>query len=48
LRRGYSITRIAGDNHALTSLDGLSDGTQLETIIASGKILSTINHTQQP
>jgi exodeoxyribonuclease VII large subunit len=45
LKRGYSITRIADTKHALTSTDGLAEGTQIETILSSGKIISTTNKT---
>lgn len=39
LRRGYSITRV--DGHAITSAWDIAPGQQIETILASGKIIST-------
>jgi exodeoxyribonuclease VII large subunit len=47
LKRGYSITRIADSKHALTSTDDIAEGTQIETILSSGKILSTTTKTIQ-
>lgn len=41
LRRGYSITRIGG--HAITSAADAAAGTTIETTLANGKIISTVN-----
>lgn len=48
LRRGYSITRI--DGHAVKSVGQMPDGTVIETIVADGRVVSTVgadnNHNQ--
>lgn len=41
LRRGYSITRVGG--HAVKSVGQMPQGAVIETIVADGRILSTVN-----
>lgn len=41
LRRGYSITRRVGDNHALRDAAKVKSGEKLETRLADGTIIST-------
>lgn len=43
LRRGFSITRAGG--RCLTDADSLAPGTVLETVLARGKITSTVTDT---
>lgn len=42
LRRGYSITRVVGEGAPLTSIDGLGQGTRVETLLAEGRLESEV------
>lgn len=44
LRRGYSITRVGG--HAVTSARDIAPGQVIESILASGKIISTVRECE--
>jgi exodeoxyribonuclease VII large subunit len=46
LARGYSITFAAGAKTPLGSVEGLSAGTQLETRLADGRVLSRVSDVQ--
>lgn len=40
LKRGYSITRVAGDKTAIRDPMGIKPGTKLETTLSAGRLLS--------
>ncbi|MFT7484310.1 MAG: exodeoxyribonuclease VII large subunit [Candidatus Paceibacteria bacterium] len=46
LGRGYSITRVAGQNQPLTEAEQLEPGTKLETRLASGTLISTFEREE--
>lgn len=45
LRRGYSITRIGG--HALKDPSGLKPGDEIETVLASGSVISRVREVAE-
>lgn len=48
LARGYSITLRLPQRRVLTSPEGLGIGDQLETLLAEGRVISTVAHTLPP
>ena len=46
LRRGYSITRLEGEETPLTEAGTLAPGTRLETRLASGEVTSSVEEVR--